>query len=515
VTSDASNQGGANNGRIACVDVVALPLQLLWHRHPDWKDEPMAVVDRDEPNGTIEWANKIARRQQVRPGMRYAEAVSLCRSLRAGTVKDEEVDQATDHLEEVLRDWSPFVEPADERTGIFWLDAAGMHKLYDSMQAWAEGLADALLEKESFYVSVVVGFTRFGTWAAARASRGQTVFESPADERKTARKVPLHRLNLATSICRDLEKLGVERLGEFLELPPGGLRRRFGPQVLELHRRARGDLQMPLQGSPDEGPIERRIDLEEPAAVTSRLVFAIKRALNPILAELADRETRIARIDVALHGPDRQVESDEPDRLDQMAIQPATPTVDVGRLIELIRLRLEDRDLGAGISAVELRVQTARHRAGQIQLFGEAPSRDLADANRALERLRAEFGPEAVVRAVPTAGHLPEATYKWQPMERVVRPEPPDKSTSAGPPALVRRIFEHPRSLSAQGPPEAGGSGPQRGSTILNGPFVVSGGWWAQRVRRDYVFVERDQGELVWAFYDYRRRRWFLHGRVE
>ena len=296
MTSDASSQGGANNGRIACVDVVALPLQLLWHRHPDWKDEPMAVVDRDEPNGTIEWANKVARRQQVRPGMRYAEAVSLCRSLRAGTVKDEEVAQATDHLEEVLRDWSPFVEPADERTGIFWLDAAGMQKLHDSMQAWAEGLADALLEKESFYVSIVVGFTRFGTWAAARASRGQTVFESPGDERETAQRVPLYRLNLSTSVCRDLEKLGVERLGEFLELPPGGLRRRFGPQVLELHRRARGDLQMPLQGSPDEGPIERRIELEEPATVTSRLVFAIKRALNPILAELADRETRIARI---------------------------------------------------------------------------------------------------------------------------------------------------------------------------------------------------------------------------
>ena len=32
---------------------------------------------------------------------------------------------------------------------------------------------------------------------------------------------------------------------------------------------------------------------------------------------------------------------------------------------------------------------------------------------------------------------------------------------------------------------------------------------------RDYYFVETRRGEVLWVYYDRRRRGWFLHGRVE
>ena len=32
---------------LACLDVPALPLQLLLRQHPDWAAHPTAVVDRD------------------------------------------------------------------------------------------------------------------------------------------------------------------------------------------------------------------------------------------------------------------------------------------------------------------------------------------------------------------------------------------------------------------------------------------------------------------------------------
>jgi hypothetical protein len=49
------------------------------------------------------------------------------------------------------------------------------------------------------------------------------------------------------------------------------------------------------------------------------------------------------------------------------------------------------------------------------------------------------------------------------------------------------------------------------------GPYIVSGGWWGERagIHRDYYFVKMKQGEVHWAFYDRRRRRWYLEGRVE
>jgi protein ImuB len=47
------------------------------------------------------------------------------------------------------------------------------------------------------------------------------------------------------------------------------------------------------------------------------------------------------------------------------------------------------------------------------------------------------------------------------------------------------------------------------------GPDVLSGGWWRRTIHRDYYFMETVRGDLLWLFYDRRRRQWFLHGRVE
>jgi len=46
------------------------------------------------------------------------------------------------------------------------------------------------------------------------------------------------------------------------------------------------------------------------------------------------------------------------------------------------------------------------------------------------------------------------------------------------------------------------------------GPYVVSGGWWARPVHREYHFAETLRGDLLWVYYDRQRRRWFLQGEV-
>jgi len=59
-------------------------------------------------------------------------------------------------------------------------------------------------------------------------------------------------------------------------------------------------------------------------------------------------------------------------------------------------------------------------------------------------------------------------------------------------------------------------AGPEAGPIVrLVGPDVLSGGWWRREIHRDYYFAETARGDLLWLFYDRRRRQWFLHGRVE
>jgi len=491
--------------RLACVDVLALPLQLLARRHPEWLESgPLAVVDRDEPNGTIEWVDREARRARIRPGMRYAEALSIREDLRAGTVREESVAEAIDGIRELLRDFSPFVEAAEQPPGIFWLDATGLEGVFESPETWARRILDALHEREKLYASIAVGFTRFGTYALARASRGIEVFSALSEEREAARAVPLARIGLDPDLRGELEKLGITTVGAFLRLPPTGIRRRFDEQTHRLHQQARGDLSLPLQTEYSDGPIEFCLELDEPISVSTRLVFRIKRMLHPLLGRLSTRQREVAALEVELY-----VDSGAREVLE---IEPATSTTDAERLLELVRLHLEAHEVEAPVDRLEIAVRTSRVEGDQLQLFDDGPARALEDANRALERLQAEFGPESVVRAVPTDGHLPEAKFEWESFDRLEEADPdPDVER----PRLVRRFWGRARRLQSDEAPDRQLALPVQRGVVLGGPYLVSGGWWVRETRRAYYFAERPDGSLLWLYWDDRRECWFLQGRVE
>ena len=176
--------------RLGCVDLPAFPLQLLLRRHPEWRAYPAAVVAEDKPQGLLLWVNEKARRQGVLPGLRYAAAFSLASTLRAGQVLPAEIDKAVDELVNALNCFTPEVEPANEEPGVFWLNGAGLQRLHGSPQQWAHDIYQNL-RRRGFTVNLAVGFTRFGTYAIAKAKKGATVFDNPEAERTAACKAPL------------------------------------------------------------------------------------------------------------------------------------------------------------------------------------------------------------------------------------------------------------------------------------------------------------------------------------
>ncbi|HWQ68478.1 MAG TPA: DNA polymerase Y family protein, partial [Patescibacteria group bacterium] len=200
--------------RLACVSLPALPLQLLLRRHPEWAVHPVAVITEDRPQGLIHYVNTVARKAGVRPGLRYAAGCSLTADLRAGVVPPAEIDEAIEAITERLRRFTPEVEPSVEEPGIFWLNGAGLARLYPSYEMWARLIA-ADLNGVGFRATVVVGFTRFGTYAVARdldrtpvvSLVEPVVFERPADERAAARQARLECLELDPDLLNTLTKL--------------------------------------------------------------------------------------------------------------------------------------------------------------------------------------------------------------------------------------------------------------------------------------------------------------------
>ncbi|MBI4526785.1 MAG: DNA polymerase Y family protein [Deltaproteobacteria bacterium] len=500
--------------RLACLNLPAFPLQLLLRSHSEWARYPVAVVSEDKPQGTILWVNKKAWNARVLPGLRYAAGSSLAPDLRAGVVPATNIQREVAALIKRLMRFTPEIEPSCEEPGVFLLSGTGLKLLYPSLEKWAREVR-ADVASQGFRANIVVGFTRFGTYAVAKIRGGVAIFENFSDERAAAGKVPIAYLDLDPELRDALIKLGIETIDQFLSLPPGGLYERFGPKANRLHRIASGDLWAPLQPCAPEEAVQQRLLLDDAETDSGRLLFLIRRLIHPMLVSLSNRREALAEL--WLHFLILR------DWLKER-IRPAVPTLDSVQLVDLIRLRLERMEFSTGVDEIELIAKGSPTTVEQLRLFTEQAARDLDAANRALARLRAEFGDEAVVHARLANGHLPEARFAWEPLSRVKLPKDDlndlnDLNVSNGPAALVRRILAKPIPLPPQPMTHKDGwllLGPKHGAVEkLSGPYIISGGWWNREIHRDYYFAETRRGDILWVYYDRLRRRWFLQGWVE
>jgi len=439
--------------------------------------------------------------------MRFAAALSLSRDLRAAPMPEGEVRSALCSVSRRLQRRTPDVEPAADEPGIFWLDASGLERLYESLEHWA-GLVRADLEAAGFHAVVTVGFSRFGTYAVARSRSGKLVFSDPAEEDAAARRVSIERLGLPPAARDALERLGIRDVGGFVDLPVEGIEKRFGAEAYRLHQLASGELRPPLQPDRPPEPASRRKILDHSETDVRRLLHGIESMIGPVLETLASRGQALTLLHVGFRF----------ERLGDHVelIRPAAPTLDAAQLLELTRLRLESlRRLPDGVTEILLVSESTTATRQQLQLFARRSRRDLAAANRGLARVRAELGDDAVVRARLREGHLPEAGFGWETVEKLPEARPRDVESGR----LVRRIFSRPMPLPARPRHEPDGwmlRGLQQGPVVrVLGPYVVSGGWWRKNVHREYHFAETQKGEMLWVYYDRPRRRWFLQGRVE
>ncbi len=498
--------------RIACLSLPEFPLQILLRAHPDWRDRPAAVVNRDAAQGTVLWANEAARARRVLPGLRYAAALSLVPGLRAAEVPTADVAGAVASLTDSLRFYTPDVEPAPDEPGVLWLGASGLSLLYPSLARWAELVRDEIT-RAGFEAVVVVGFSRFGAYAVARASPDPRVhvLADEAEEHALLAGVPLSRLRIDPGVRDTLSRLGITSLGGFLALPGNGIRTRFGKEAHHLYRLAKGERNAPLQPSIPREPVAATVHLDYPEGDLERLMAVTEREVRALARRLDDRGEVLSAIALRIEFDDGTKAAER--------LQPASPTLEFVQIVELLRLRLagtlaaHPRARGVSSLGIEIEGATASHT--QSDLFDVRPARDRTAAARAMARVRAELGEGAVVRAVLRDGHLPEARFEWEPVTSL--PEPKARSVKA--PPLVRRIYARPVAFS---------TGRHRSAeaelikhidegTVREtlGPYIVSGGWWTRDVQREYYFVRTSTGRALWMFYDRRRMGWFIQGEVE
>jgi protein ImuB len=496
----------------ACIDVPSLPLQLILQRHPDWQEAPVVIIREDKPQAPILWTNIHAQRHQIRPGMTYSAALAISSGLRAASIHAHEIEAHVEHLIGVFRKYSDRIEPAQKDPGVFWLSTIGLEQLHPSLEKWAQDIKQEL-QQQKLQANIVIGFTRFATYALAHTLRpGILLLSSPHEEQRLLRTIRLERLQLDLHLHRILEQLGIKTLDTFLRLPPDEIRARLGESAFRLYQWAQGDLDQPIQDQTEVVPVAKTIEFDFPETSKHRLLFLIKHPLSILLHQLAQQDLALEILQIGLRF--------ESNTCMRTHIRVAEPTLDEAQVLDLVRLHLDTLEYTCGVISVELVAQALRQKKEQLSLFAIAPKRDLQAGNRALARIRTEWGEKSVVQAQIREGHLPEAQYTWAPLQKLEFPQS-NASIEEEPPPLIRRIYQKPQAL----PPVHSRTSRDEGwllrglkyGTVINldGPYVLRGGWWLKPVHREYHFAETQHGRLFWVYYDRQRRRWFLHGEVE
>lgn len=501
--------------RLACIDVPELPIQLLLRARPEWARGPAAVVDRDHPQGVLLFVNEHARKLGILPGQRYAAAFGLSVDLHAAAIEPRELDTQVEAIARALVAFSPRVEPMRERPGTFFVDASGLAWLEPSLERWAARLVDAL-RAERWTAVAAVGFTRFGAFATAQmqaAARKPThVFATPEAEHAFVQRAPLARLALPATLRDRLAQLGIGTVGAFAALPASGVRARFGAEAALLHDLAHDRVFEPLRPITLHEPARKRVVFDLPVYDTSSILFVLKQALEALIETFAARDHALASFTLALKpergGPEPVIAT----------LQPAQPTLEVHLLLQLATLHFErtpPAEARGGIEEIVVEATAVPARAETLALFKEHATRDLEAGTRALALVRSRFGDAAVRRVALREGHLPEASFQFEPIDRLAVPAP----TSMLEHRAIRRVLTAPVPLS---PPRRHQHDDgwivhdlQQGAVVkCDGPYVVSGGWWAREIEREYIYVHTLRGDVLWVYLDTKRRRWFLHGEL-
>ena len=328
----------------ACVNLPELPLQILFRTHPDWRNQPAVVVDRDKPQGLILWSNERARRFRILPGMRYAAGLALARELRAGVVAEEEAQREVDRLTLRLNNFTSGVEPCSREPGIFWLNANGLSHLFPSMHAWATAIRQDL-NQAGYRAFVSVGFSRFGSYAAAKATSRNIIFQNAEQEHKHLRAVAIEHLGFQPALRDKLAKLGIHTVGGFMDLPADGIRRRFGADAKDLHQQAVGEGWAPLKAKLILEPARQSKAFEYAETNLERLQNNLQPLVRSILSTLSERRESISKLQFRLT-------LDDGSRRDEQ-LSPAAPTSDEKQLLSLLRLRIESLSFFIGCSGDE------------------------------------------------------------------------------------------------------------------------------------------------------------------
>lgn len=345
-----------------------------------------------------------ARAYGVRRGLRRRDAQARCPELVVLAVDRGRDARAFESVALAVEELAPGVELL--RPGLLALPARGPAGYFGGERVAAERLVDQVAARVGAECQVGVAD---GLFAAALAARRGVVVERGATVRFLAR-LPIDELDREPDAERAelvslLRRLGLLTLGAFAALPAADVASRFGPDAVLAHRLARGRDPRPPTRRRLAKELVVSVEFDPPVTRVDAAAFASRALADRLHAMLAGRGLACTRLGIQARGLD----GSELARVWRCA-KPLTPSGTVDRVrwqLDAWLTRTRFRSPSGGIGLLRLSGEEVVE-AGVLQLglWGDVGADD-ERAGRALVRVQAMLGPDAVCTAVLGGGRDP------------------------------------------------------------------------------------------------------------
>lgn len=450
-------------------------------------------------------------------GQKATDAMALVPDLTTAEAEPEADAQALAELVDWCVRFSPAVA-ADRPDGLF-LDISGVAHLWGGEAELMADFGDRL-RANGLPFRLAIADTPGAAWALAHHGKDRTI-ASPNGQAELLKALPPAALRLDPEAAAQIERLGLRRLGQLMEIPRAPLGRRFGATTLDRLDQALGRTAEALAFRRPATPWVARLAFFEPISAPEDMARVTADVTAKLCARLEAEGQGARRFEVAFHRVDGKAPS--------VAVGLSLAGRDAKRIARLFQPKLETVDPGFGVESVTIAAYAVEPVSGrQVRLEAGLDAAVEDGLAPLVDRLTNRLGPCAVWRAAPFESHVPELAATREPA--LGAPEGEARPWDREAPRPVR-LFRRPEPLEQvvallpdDPPVQFRWRGRVHRVQRAEGPERIGEEWWKGDIGdvsvthvRDYYRVEDAEGGRFWLFRaglygGEGGPKWWLHG---
>lgn len=485
-------------------------LKTDWHsrRQPAFKSQAMVLTVPDHGRLVISEANALAVSKGILPGMLLADARALFPDLQVKEDADGLSEKLLTAIASFCIRFTP-VAAVDLPEGII-LDSTGCTHLWGGDQGYLNEISRRFLDR-GYETALAIADSIGAAWAICRYGKHKTVIE-PGAHIRIIRSLPAEALRINLAITERLYKLGLQSIGQLLDMPASSLRRRYGDILLQRLQQATGEVEeyiVPVQPVPE---YLERLPCIEPITTATGIEIALRQLLKQMCLRLQKEQKGLRQVILSCY----RIEG----KMEQIMVHTNRPTHHAAHLFKLLQLKIANIQPGWGIELFTLEARSVEdHTARQDALWQlSGGMRDIRIAEL-FDRIAVRVGAERILRYLPEAHYWPERSIK----KAASLQEVPEHVWPQTAPRPIQ-LLPIPEAITVTAPvpdyPPMYFRYKNKLHKVLHadGPERIEQEWWLQQgEHRDYYIVEDTEGKRYWIFrlghYDAdKNNQWFLHG---